>query len=186
MVVSEPTLCRVMESLTHWGRACTHHTELACDAPDGADHNFWYVRSGLNLEMSELNAAFGRFSLARFAEHEAARGARYQILHDALVTRERVRVYSRREADGTPFVFPITVSDGDARPLSDRLLTRGVEVRSLMGGAMSRQPAFQSMSNDGLARCESMARASFFVGIHQTLPLEDVRELARIVAEEVS
>ena len=76
--------------------------------------------------------------------------------------------------------------EGDARGLTERLLARGVEVRSLMGGAMSRQPAFSGMPSDGLSRCEAMAAASFFVGIHQTLSVDDVRDVARIVAEEAS
>jgi len=185
VVTHDRELARVLESVTHWGRACSHHVDDAdCAAPEGIDHNFWYVRRGQNLEMSELNAAFGRFSLQTIAEDEAARRARFEILYRALSEVRSLRVHP---APGrSPFVFPITVRDGDARPLADRLLARGVEVRSLMGGAMSRQPAFRDLQTDGLEHCESIARASVFVGIHQTLPLDDVHAVARIVVEEAS
>ena len=53
--------------------ARTHHVELPCSAPDGPDHFFHYVREGLNLEMSELNAchtcglSFGELSPSSFS-----------------------------------------------------------------------------------------------------------------------
>ncbi|MBI3183728.1 MAG: excinuclease ABC subunit UvrA, partial [Myxococcales bacterium] len=55
----------------------THHLpesrDLPCPAPSGPDHNFWYVRDGFNVEMSELNAchscglSFGELSPASFS-----------------------------------------------------------------------------------------------------------------------
>lgn len=76
---------QVTESLTHWGRACTCHFNPAiCEAPKGMHHNFWYVREGHNLEMSELNACFGRYQLAMWEEMEARRTQFYATLYTAL------------------------------------------------------------------------------------------------------
>jgi len=186
VLVHDDALARVVESVAHWGRACTHHLPearaLACPAPEGPDHNFWYVRHGFNLEMSELNACFGRWSLERQAEDEARRALNFAILHEALAPVLRVR---EAPAVGvTPFVFPLTVAGDDARPLIDRLLSRGVEARSWMGGVIADQPAFRDLPHDGLVHARAIARRSFFVGIHHTLREEDVRAVARIVAEE--
>ena len=178
---------RTVESLVHWGRACSCQTpSLECRAPAGMDHNFWYVREGFNLELSELNACFGRFQLESWTGQEAARRRHYEILHARLAGHARLSVHSAPEHSGSPFVFPITVKEGDARDLAQRLMARGVEVRSLMGGVASGQPAFRHLPTDGLANCTHTAATSFFVGVHQTLAEEDVAAVAGIVAEEAS
>ena len=180
----EPTQ-RLVESVSHWGRACTCHVEgLPCAAPPGGDHQFWYVREGHNLELSELNACFGRFQLASFDAQEQRRKQHYATLFQALQGLATVQLHAAPAESGSPFVFPITVRSGDARPLCARLLARGVEVRSLMGGAITRQPAYRHLPDDGLARCVALSLASFFVGVHQTLPSEDVAAVATILREE--
>jgi CDP-6-deoxy-D-xylo-4-hexulose-3-dehydrase len=178
---------RAVESIAHWGRACSCQVPgLPCEAPEGADHNFWYVRRGFNLELSELNACFGRFQLASWPEQERARRRNYALLYEALADHPALKVWPVPADSGSPFVFPISVRSGDAGPLTRRLAARGVEARNLMGGAMSGQPAFADLPHDGLARCRQLSRSSCFVGIHQTLSEEDVREVARIVAEEAA
>jgi CDP-6-deoxy-D-xylo-4-hexulose-3-dehydrase len=176
---------RLVESLTHWGRECTcHYDASACTAPEGIHHNFHYTRQGHNLEMSELNACFGRFQLRHWESFEQQRHAHYATLYQALRDEPGLTVYQAPAGNGSPFVFPLTVKGGDARPLAQRLLARGVEVRTLMGGAITRQPAYQHVPHDGVPQCTRLAEASLFLGIHQTLPHEDVAAVARIVAEE--
>lgn len=181
VLTHDPELARLVESVSHWGRACTHHRDrLPCHAPDGPDHFFHYVRDGFNLEMSELNACFGRYSLERFAEDERRRARHFTLLREAIGP--AVITYEPPEVGVTPAVFPITVREGDARPMIDRLLARGVEARSCMGGVIADHPAFKELPHDGLARARDLARRSFFVGIHQALT--DVGGMAQIVAEE--
>ena len=184
VVTRDPTLARVVESVTHWGRACMHHVGLPCDAPDGPDHFFHYIRDGLNLEMSELNACFGRWSLQRHGADEAKRALHYAILREAIG--ERAITHEAPNVSVTPFVFPITVHGPDARPLIDRLFERGVEARSLMGGVIADQPAFAELPRGDLSVARDVAKRSFFVGIHQTLPSDDVRAVADILRELLS
>ncbi len=182
VVTRDAELARVIESVSHWGRACTHHLpdeRLPCAAPEGPEHFFHYVRPGFNLEMSELNACFGRWSLLRYAMDEERRARHFAQLIESVGP--SVIAYPRPPGV-TPAVFPITVRDGDARPLIDRLLARGVEARTCMGGVIADHPAFAGLPHDGLRHARDLARRSFFVGIHQAL--EDVEGMARIVAEE--
>ena len=176
---------RALESIAHWGRACTCHVErLPCAAPAGDAHHFTYVRPGHNLEMSELNAAFGRFDLARWAAAEAARKARYAILHGELAGHAGLRVWAAPEGSGSPFVFPFAAADGDGAALAGRLAARGVETRTLMGGAAADMPAFRGRVHDaGSAEARRVSRATRLVGIHQTLPEADVRAVARLLSE---
>jgi CDP-6-deoxy-D-xylo-4-hexulose-3-dehydrase len=179
---------RRLESIIHWGRACTCHDDPAsCEAPPGMDHNFWYVRRGYNLEMSELNACFGRFQLRTWPDQERLRRRHYRILWEALEGLPGVATYPATPGSGSPFVFPVTVAaEGDVRALAARLAARGVEVRSLMGGAITHQPAYRDLPHDGLRECRATASRSFFVGIHQTLDDADVRAVAAILREELS
>ncbi|MBK8203282.1 MAG: DegT/DnrJ/EryC1/StrS family aminotransferase [Bdellovibrionales bacterium] len=175
---------RLTDSIAHWGRACTCHIDPdSCSAPEGMDHNFWYERVGYNLEMSELNAAFGRFQLLSFDKQEVNRLWRYEILLKSLRDIPGVRVYPRPDTGGSPFVFPITLEMGSAREVAQILKSRGVEVRSLMGGNIADHPAFKDLPHDGLANVSSMGARSFFVGIHQTLPRKDVVAVAKILRE---
>ena len=181
-VAHDPELARLLESVSHWGRACTHQLpddRLPCAAPDGPDHFFHYVRRGFNLEMSELNACFGRWSMRRFRGDELRRAQHYALLLDAVG--DRAITYRPADVSVTPMVFPITVRAADARPTIDRLLARGVEARSCMGGVIADHPAFRDLPSDGLVRARALGRRSFFVGIHQAL--EDVAGMAAIVAE---
>lgn len=175
---------RLTDSIAHWGRACTCHVDPEfCSAPEGMDHNFWYERVGYNLEMSELNAAFGRFQLQSFDKQELSRLWRYEILYNSLRDIPRVRVYELPGIGGSPFVFPITLDSGHARDVARILKSRGVEVRSLMGGNIADHPAFRALPHDGLTNVSSMGARSFFVGIHQTLPRKDVVAVAKILRE---
>jgi CDP-6-deoxy-D-xylo-4-hexulose-3-dehydrase len=185
VVVPDDAWRQRVESIVHWGRACTCHADPdTCQAPPGMDHNFWYVRRGYNLEMSELNACFGRFQLRTWSEQERARQQHYQILWEALQELPGVVTYPAPSGSGSPFVFPVTRLNGDVPELANRLAVRGVEVRSLMGGAITGQPAYRGLPHDGLPRCRSMSVRSFFVGIHQTLPADDVRAVGSILREE--
>lgn len=169
---------RRLESIAHWGRACTCHADgLPCTAPEGAGHQFHYVRRGLNLEMSELNAAFGRYQLRTWEAQEIARQRRYGILREALAGHPGVTTYAP-PAVASPFVFPLTLRSGDAAAVTDRLRADGIEARTLMGGPITDQPAYRDVPDDGLAACRDLSRRSFFVGVHQTLPEEDVRAVA--------
>ncbi len=177
---------RQLESLTHWGRACTCHFDPDhCPAPEGIDHFFTYIRPGLNLAMSELNACFGRFQLRQWQAIEERRRRHHDILYQALRGVSAARVYPLPAGSGTPACFPITLRRGNVSELAERLAGRGVEVRSLMGGVVTRQPAFRYIPHDGLVHCKALSDRSFFTGIHQTLAEQDVRDVSRILVEEV-
>ena len=172
-----------LESLVHWGRACTcPYDPEHCPAPEGIDHFFTYVRPGLNLAMSELNACFGRYQLARWHDIEVTRKARYDLLYAALAGSTEVKVYPRDIQNGSPFVFPITLKNGSSAEAAAAFAKAGIECRSLMGGSMTRQPGFAHLPNDGTPNAERMAAQSFFVGIHQTLPMKDVEHVAAALA----
>lgn len=183
VIAQNAAMQRILESIAHWGRECVCHVpSLECRAPPGRDHNFTYVRQGFNLEMSELNACFGRFQLARFTADEVQRKRRYAILLDALAELREVTTWPMPADWGSPFVFPIAVDSAErCSAVCDRLFERGVEARTLMGGAITGHFPYAHLPNDGLANCRDLSARAFFVGIHQTLPEDDVRAVAAIL-----
>lgn len=170
------------DSIAHWGRACRCHIEGEhCSVPPGPAHQFTYERLGVNVEMSELNACFGRWQLQRWEEIEAARLTRYGILSQALAELRAIRTYAGPAEGTSAFVFPITLCDGrsirDIYPLTS---AEGIEIRTLMGGVSNEQAAFCGgvLAAELLPEAHRMADSTFFVGIHHTLPLEDVQHVA--------
>lgn len=176
---------RRIESIVHWGRACTCHYDPAnCPAPAGIGHFFNYVRPGLNVELSELNAAFGRFQLRDWRAYESRRRSHATILRNSLQDCPGIRVFPGPPDGASPFVFPLVTTRLSLTELSARLADRGVETRNLMGSAISDQPGFVNVEHDGLSECRKMSASTCFVGVHQTLPEEDVHAMARIICEE--
>ena len=172
-----------IQSIIHWGRACRCHYDAGrCEAPDGLDHNFWYQREGVNVEMSELNACFARWQLQSWPTQEARRWEHWRIWENALVGVPDVATW-RASENVSPFVFPISIAPERFTAVTREILANGVEVRSLMGGAMHLHPAYQFLAHGKLKHCEAMGTRSFFVGLHQTLRTEQVHRAAAIVRQ---
>lgn len=185
IISSDADWRRRVESITHWGRACTcHYDPTGCTAPPGIGHFFHYIRAGLNVEMSELNACFGRFQLRRWTVDEARRRRHTAILYDALRDCPGVSVFAPPPDGASPFVFPLAPTRLSLDVFARRLAARGVETRNLMGAALADQPGFAGLEHDGLTHCRQVAASACFVGVHQTLAEDDVRAVAKIVAEE--
>lgn len=180
--LSDHILC---DSIAHWGRACKcHFNPTLCTAPEGAAHQFTYERLGVNVEISELNAAFGRWQLQNRPEIERRRKENYVMLYNALKDTSNLKVWPMpATTSGSPFVFPIRLKNGMSVKDAWRLLSaQGVEIRTLMGGASITHPAFKDkVCHDTQTNALVMSRDTFFVGIHHTLPQENVRAVADII-----
>ena len=172
------------DSIAHWGRACKCHIdESLCHNPDGPAHQFTYERLGINVEISELNACFGRWQLRSWASIEGQRIANYLMLYKRLKDNPNLQVWRHEIYDDSKFVFPIRLKNGmNVRRAWELLSPKGVEIRTLMGGATCTQPAFANLPTaDDQANAKEMADTTFFVGIHHTLPEEDVIAVANII-----
>ena len=177
----------LIDSIIHWGRACRCHIDPAlCKNPDGPAHQFTYENIGVNVEMSELNAAFGRWQLRCFPKDEEKRLQNYQLLYEHLKDCVGIRVYPHPDSNGSLFVFPVQLTNGlSVGKAYEILRKKGVEIRTLMGGVTNEQPAFNHLSSKFFMEAHKMAEQTFFVGVHQTLPVEDVQAVARILKENL-
>lgn len=169
------------DSIAHWGRACKCHInpEL-CQLEAGPAHQFTYENIGVNVEMSELNACFGRWQLREWGKIESQRRSNYKTLYDALSKKANLKVWEfYNDREDSPFVFPVLYSDGTVDKAFKELSAKGIEIRILMGGSVCQQKAFEGKVTYG--NCENAAYMSshaFFVGCHHTLSDSDVKYIA--------
>ena len=171
----------LVDSIAHWGRSCKCHVDPGlCQVPEGPAHQFTYERLGVNVEMSELNACFGRWQLRDWDSIEAKRQRNYRILYEALKDVKHLKVWEEPKIHSSAFVFPVRLLDGKTIYDAYRiLLAEGIEIRTLMGGVSNEQKAFSEVLGSELQKnAHEVALTTFFVGIHQTLPEEDVRAVA--------
>ena len=77
-------------------------------------------------------------------------------------------------------MFPIKLLNGqNIYDLFPILKDEGIEMRTLMGGVSNEQKAFKDILGSEIkTNAHDMALKTFFVGIHQTLPTEDVQYVA--------
>lgn len=176
----------LVDSIAHWGRACKCHIDSRlCNVSEGPAHQFTYIRPGVNVEMSELNAAFGRWQLQNWEEIERCRLRNYTILYEALKGHPALQVWPLPAIGGSPFVFPIQLVNGMNIADAYRLLSaESIEIRTLMGGATCQQEAFRDKTtHDNQSKAIAMADNTFLVGIHHTLSEEAVKSVANQINE---
>ena len=83
----------------------------------------------------------------------------------------------------SPFVFPISVPQSLFHAVTKKLQEEGLEVRTLMGGAICLHPGFQFLHTKKLERSELMGNTSFFVGIHQSILESDFEAIMNILRD---
>ena len=170
------------DSVAHWGRACKCHIdEELCNVPFGPGHQFTYENIGVNVEMSELNACFGRWQLMEWGKIEKQRKNNYAYLYEKLKNNAGMKVWDfYNEEKDSPFVFPVLAYNKDIKEAWEILSSKGIEIRTLMGGAASMQKAYRRFipEDKKYPNAEYMSRYSFFVGCHHTLTQEDIQYIA--------
>lgn len=117
--------------------------------------------------------------------YEVHRRENYQVLYETLKANPNLKVWNVDFEEPSRFVFPIRLVNGmTVKDAWELLSPKSVEIRTLMGGATCTQPAFKTLvAYDIQQNAIEMADTTFFVGIHQTLPLHDVQAVARMIDE---
>lgn len=154
------------DSIAHWGRACKCHIdEELCIIPPGPAHQFTYENIGMNVEISELNACFGRWQLREWKNIENKRRSNYKYLYDLLKNKDFIKVWNfHNEEMDSPFVFPVLSYDKDIYEIWEIMRQHGIEIRTLMGGVTPSHKAFKHLSKDltDFPNAEEMANHAFF------------------------
>lgn len=181
----EPANKKIVESFRDWGRDCWCEpgVDNTCgkrfgwqlgSLPEGYDHKYIYSHIGYNLKATDLQAALGIAQLRRVPAFVERRRRNFAGLLEALAPFEDVVVLPRSDRRAQPswFGFPITVRAGAPFSKNDfvaDLERNKIATRSLFGGNLLRQPAWQGRPHrvaGSLDNSDMVATSTFLIGVY--------------------
>jgi len=182
ILTNDSHLWRKCLSIRDWGRDCfcrAGYPQPACKnrwASPPFDHRYYYTSLGMNLKLTEMQAAFGREQIKRVDEFIALRKRNYAILAAALGR--------HFDPDISPFAFPVMVQDKEKAMA--RLEEMGIQTRTLFAGNILAHPAYQNISKrivGDLPNAKLMLEQAFFVGVGPHLTVKNMEYIADCLTE---
>lgn len=182
VLTNDKKLYLTARSIRDWGRACYcqwGEPQPACkdrfkNLP--FDHRYYYTNVGMNLKLTEMQAAFGREQLIKADEFIRLRKRNYNILADNLGTQEVTEI--------VPFAYPII------HPERDRIVTeleeRGIQTRALFSGNILEHPGYRDIPHrvvGELRNSQVMLEQAFFVGVGPHLTEENMEYIGKQLKE---
>jgi CDP-6-deoxy-D-xylo-4-hexulose-3-dehydrase len=173
ILTNDHDLWRKCLSVRDWGRDCfCQHGGLqpACGnrwSNPPFDHKYYYTNLGMNLKLTEMQAAFGREQLKRVDGFIAARRRNYKILADGMGTEHDPGI--------SPFAYPVFSPDRTSSML--RLQEVGIQTRTLFAGDIRLHPAYQNIEQRSVGELpisSIIMNDAFFVGVGPHLTEEDM------------
>jgi CDP-4-dehydro-6-deoxyglucose reductase, E1 len=181
----DPAKQKIVESFRDWGRDCWCEpgADNTCGKrfgwqlgglPEGYDHKYIYSHIGYNLKATDLQAALGLAQLRRVPAFVERRRHNFAGLLSALEPFDDVLILPRSDPRAAPswFGFPITVRAQAPFAKNDFvafLEERRIATRSLFGGNLLRQPAWQGRPHrvsGSLDNSDTIATSTFLIGVY--------------------
>ena len=202
-----PLLHKILRSFRDWGRDCVcpsgqdnicghrfdgQHGEL----PSGYDHKYVYSHFGMNLNISDMQAAVGCAQLKKLPLFTARRRQNFDRLHQGLQDVADKFILPEPLAGSSPswFGFLLTCRAGVKRDEVVRYLeAKGIQTRMLFAGNIVRQPCFDELRRshtgyriaDSLTNTDRIMRDTFWVGVYPGLSDEQLDYMVRTIKEAV-
>lgn len=198
---NNPKIAKGVRSIVNWGRDCVCRPgqDNACgrryaqqfgDLPYGYDHKNTYSEFGLNLKMTDIQAAILREQLKRVDGFTMARRFNHDFLNQVLSGNdyfEQTAIYEG--ANPSWFGYVIKVKEDSpftARELSLYLDSMGIRSRAFFCGNITRQPLLHGRSrvqwrkHSDLSVSDDVMESAFWIGVHPGIT-EEQREYIRTV-----
>jgi len=170
VLLDDPKLQRIAQSYRDWGRDCW--CEPGKDNTCGTrykgdyDHKYTYSRIGYNLKASDLQAAVGVAQLGRLGYFIQCRRDNWEYLRYHLDRLPIDIIDPALEAEPSWFGFPFLTDDRNK--LAQYLDQHGVGNRPIMGGNLTRQPAYKDVDYEvigSLAGADEIHERGLWVGV---------------------
>lgn len=173
ILTNNPKLVREARAIRDWGRDCV--CKWGAEVPacrdrysnPPFDHRYYYTRLGMNLKMTEMQAAFGREQIKRLDGFVDVRRRNYNILAE-MTGRPKV-------TEESPFCFPVL------HPKKEEAMaylnTHGIHTRTLFTGNILEHPAYKNIDCrviGDLPNSNRLLREGFFVGVGPHLTEENM------------
>ena len=202
-----PLLNKIARSFRDWGRDCVcasgedNHCGHRFDGqygelPKGYDHKYVYSHFGLNLNITDMQAAVGCAQLKKFPGFVERRRHNFDYLLKGLQDVQDKLILPEPCENSRPswFGFLMTCRDGvDRKKVVPYIESKGVQTRMLFAGNLIKHPCFDEMRATGegyrvvgsLDTTDRIMRDTFWVGLYPGMTDEKLRYMARIILEAI-
>ncbi len=202
-----PLLNRIARSFRDWGRDCVcapgedNHCGHRFDGqygelPKGYDHKYVYSHFGLNLNISDMQAAVGCAQLKKFPGFVERRRHNFNYLKAGLRDLEDKLILPKAAPNSKPswFGFLMTCREGvDRREVVPYIESKGVQTRMLFAGNLIKHPCFDEMRETGegyrivgsLENTDRIMNDTFWVGVYPGMTDEKLDYMIKVIHEAV-
>lgn len=146
LLTDDKDLRHLVHSMAFWGRQFIENG----DAYHDFAQRYTYETIGYDMQMSEIQAAFGLAQMGRLPEMNLARARQFDDT-DAFFRQWEEFFVLPRELEGAEpswFGYPVLVREAapfDREAFARHLLDARIEIRPLFAGNITRQPAYRSV-----------------------------------------
>ena len=204
---SNPLLNKIARSMRDWGRdcVCASGEDNHCghrfggqygELPKGYDHKYVYSHFGLNLNITDMQAAVGCAQLKKFPSFVERRRHNFDYLKNGLKDIEDKLILPEPCANSNPswFGFLMTCREGvDRKKVVPYIESKGVQTRMLFAGNLIKHPCFNEMREKGegyrvvgsLENTDRIMNDTFWVGVYPGMTDEKLDYMAKVIKEAV-
>ena len=205
---NNPLLNKIIRSFRDWGRdcVCASGQDNFCghrfdgqygELPKGYDHKYVYSHFGLNLNITDMQAAVGCAQLKKFSNFVERRRYNFNLLYKELQEVQDKLILPEPCPQSNPswFGFMVTCREGIQRDKVIRYLeNHGIQTRMLFAGNLIKHPCFDEMRKAGkgyrvigdLANTDRIMNDTFWVGVYPGMTDEKLMYMAKIIKEAVN
>lgn len=167
MLTNDDQLADLAKSMTFWGRQFYDTGDPYFDFTQ----RYTYETIGYDLQMSEIQAAFGLAQMQRLEDGNVGRRLQFARTDDFFGRWDEWLLLPRSYARANPswFGYPILVKESapfDREAFARHLLANKIEIRPLFAGNLTRQPAYKNVGyivSGELPQADRNAERAFFV-----------------------
>lgn len=202
-----PLLNKIMRSIRDWGRdcVCASGQDNFCghrfdgqygELPKGYDHKYVYSHFGLNLNITDMQAAVGVAQLKKFPKFVERRRYNFERLRNSLegISDKLILPEPCEGSKPSWFGFMVTCQGVDREKVVPYVESKGVQTRMLFAGNLIKHPCFDEMRKSGkgyrvagsLENTDRIMRDTFWVGVYPGMTNEKLDYMAKVLKEAVA
>ncbi|MCR5756991.1 MAG: lipopolysaccharide biosynthesis protein RfbH [Selenomonas sp.] len=201
-----PLLHKIIRSMRDWGRdcVCASGQDNFCghrfdgqygELPKGYDHKYVYSHFGLNLNITDMQAAVGVAQLKKFPKFVERRRYNFERLYKGLQEVSDKLILPEPVANSKPswFGFMMTCNGVDRKKVVPYIESKGVQTRMLFAGNLIKHPCFDEMRESGegyrvvgsLENTDRIMNDTFWVGVYPGMSDEKLDYMIKVIKEAV-
>ena len=201
-----PLLHKIIRSMRDWGRdcVCASGQDNSCghrfdgqygELPKGYDHKYVYSHFGLNLNITDMQAAVGVAQLKKFPKFVERRRYNFDRLYKGLQEVSDKLILPEPVVNSKPswFGFMMTCNGVDRKKVVPYIENKGVQTRMLFAGNLIKHPCFDEMRASGegyrvtgsLENTDRIMKDTFWVGVYPGMSDEKLDYMIKVIKEAV-